>query len=849
MGTVQNAARANRSETAHRVEMETVQTAARAKISEIAHHAVMATVQTAAHAKISEIAHHAVMATVQTAAHAKILEIGHRVVMAIVQTAAHAEISEIAHRVEMAIVQTAVHAKISEIAHHVEMATVQIADRAKISEIAHHVEMATVQTAARANRSEIAHHAVMATVQTAAHAKILEIGHRVVMAIVQTVAHAKISETAHHAEMATAQTAARANRSEIAHHAVMATVQTAAHAKILEIGHPVVMAIVQTAAHAEISEIGHHAEMATAQIGVRAKISEIGHRVGMAIVQIGVRAKILEIGHRVVMAIVQTAAHAKISEIAHRVEMETVQTAVRAKISRSPTASRWRPSRPRPAQRFRDRPPRRDGDRPDRGPRRDHDRGRPFSAPKGEGMDPARRYAIGQILRVIHDNKPLKDQSGAFWDGLEPRDQAFAERLIKSTLRQYGQMAKLVRRCLTAPKLDDERLEPVLATAACELVLLDTPPYAVGSRYVDLVRDWNEGRYKGLVNAVIRRLAEQGKTWFEALGPEAALPRWLVKRWQKNWGVEETSQWWSMFQEQSAVDLVVSPQASVDDTYALGLTAEPLATGQLRLAKDAGRVRDLPGFEAGAFWVQDVAAYMPATLFGDVEGQQIWDMCAAPGGKTMQLAAKGAKVTAIDVDGSRLKRLRENLARVGLTANVVEADILRWKPVSKPDAILLDAPCSATGTLRHHPDAPWLRDADWVVSNVQLQADMIDKALDLLPVGGTLVYAVCSLEPEEGEQQVEGVMQRRDDVRFDPIDADSFAYAQCVRGPGWMRVFPSDVMPRGADGFFAARLVKTAPGEGGGLEQWQAERADQTLAEDGAEGAQQPERARLSLKS
>ena len=363
------------------------------------------------------------------------------------------------------------------------------------------------------------------------------------------------------------------------------------------------------------------------------------------------------------------------------------------------------------------------------------------------------------------------------------------------------------------------------------------------------MRDWNEGRYKGLVNAVIRRLAEQGKTWFEALGPEAALPRWLVKRWQKNWGVEETSQWWPMFQEQSAVDLVVSPQASVDDTYALGLTAEPLATGQLRLAKDAGRVRDVPGFEAGAFWVQDVAAYMPATLFGDVEGQQIWDMCAAPGGKTMQLAAKGAKVTAIDVDGSRLKRLRENLARVGLTANVVEADILRWKPVSKPDAILLDAPCSATGTLRHHPDAPWLRDADWVVSNVQLQADMIDKALDLLPVGGTLVYAVCSLEPEEGEQQVEGVMQRRDDVRFDPIDADSFAYAQCVRGPGWMRVFPSDVMPRGADGFFAARLVKTAPGEGGGLEQWQAERADQTLAEDGAEEAQQPERARLSLKS
>ena len=249
-----------------------------------------------------------------------------------------------------------------------------------------------------------------------------------------------------------------------------------------------------------------------------------------------------------------------------------------------------------------DRPPRRDGDRPDRGPRRDHDRGRPFSAPKGEGMDPARRYAIGQILRVIHDNKPLKDQSGAFWDGLEPRDQAFAERLIKSTLRQYGQMAKLVRRCLTSPKLDDERLEPVLATAACELVLLDTPPYAVGSRYVDLVRDWNEGRYKGLVNAVIRRLAEHGKTWFEALGPEAALPRWLVKRWQKNWVSRRPANGGRC--SRSSLQLIwLCHHRRVSTILMLWFNRGATGHRSACLAKDAGRVRDLPGFEAGAFWV------------------------------------------------------------------------------------------------------------------------------------------------------------------------------------------------------------------------------------------------------
>ena len=505
---------------------------------------------------------------------------------------------------------------------------------------------------------------------------------------------------------------------------------------------------------------------------------------------------------------------------------------------------------------FGDRPPRRDGERPDRGPRkdfgerpprRDHDRGRPFSAAKGEAMDPARRYAIGQILRVMHDNKPLKEQAGAFWDGLEARDQAFAERLIKSTLRQYGQMAKLVRRCLTSSKLDDERLEPVLATAACELVLLETPPYAVGSRYVDLVRDWNDGRYKGLVNAVIRRLAENGKTWFETLGPEAALPRWLVKRWQANWGVQETQSWWPLFQEQAAIDLVVSPKAGVDDTYALGLVAEPLETGQLRLRKDAGRIRDLPGFAVGAFWVQDVAAFLPATLLGEVAGKQVWDMCAAPGGKTMQLVAQGAKVTAIDVDGSRLKRLRENLARVGFSVNIVEADILHWQPASRPEAILLDAPCSATGTLRHHPDAPWLRDVAWVQANIELQAQMIDKALDFLPVGGVLVYAVCSLEPEEGEQQIQAVLRRRDDVRLDPIESSTFPYPHCAREQGWLRVFPSDVMPRGADGFFAARLLKVEAGTGGSAINWQPRAQHET--KEGPDENHRSMRARLSLSS
>ena len=429
-----------------------------------------------------------------------------------------------------------------------------------------------------------------------------------------------------------------------------------------------------------------------------------------------------------------------------------------------------RPDRPSGDRKF-DKPR---GDRPDRpGGDRKFDKPRGDRPPRGRGfessgdrrnsrhgdskpqeaIDPSRRYAVGQILRVIHDKKPLRDQGGPAWLALEPRDQAFAERLLKATLRNYGRLSRTVRRALTSAKLDDARLEPVMVTAACELIELDTPPYAVGSRYVDLVRDWGDGRYKGLVNAVIRRLADQGKQWYGQLGAEAALPRWLVSRWRRNWGEQVTDSWWPQFAAQSAVDLSLVHDVDEATINALTELGEFLPTGQIRLRADAGRVTALPGFEDGKFWVQDAAASLPVAMLGDVSGQSVFDLCAAPGGKTLQLANRGAAVTAVDADGQRLRRLHENLQRVPMSGvEVVEADVLRWQPKQRPDAILLDAPCSATGTLRHHPDAAWLRAEGDLGDNVELQAQMLERALDMLPIGGRLVYAVCSLECEEGEE-------------------------------------------------------------------------------------------------
>jgi 16S rRNA (cytosine967-C5)-methyltransferase len=287
-------------------------------------------------------------------------------------------------------------------------------------------------------------------------------------------------------------------------------------------------------------------------------------------------------------------------------------------------------------------------------------------------------------------------------------------------------------------------------------------------------------------------------------------PKWLLARWSKHYGADTARAIAQADGHEPALDLTVKSGA---ETWAERLRGRVLPTGTVRTLAQ-GAISLLPGFREGAWWVQDAAASLPARLFGDVRGKAVADLCAAPGGKTAQLAFAGARVTAIDRSPARLGRLRENLTRLELHADIVAADALEWQ--SGPfDAVLLDAPCSATGTIRRHPDIPWLKSEADIAALTSLQQRLLDRAVDLLKPGGTLVYCVCSLEPEESEAQIAALLARDPRVARAPDAAQEVAgHAEFLNPDGDLRTLPPqlpDPDPRwgGLDGFYAARLTRT----------------------------------------
>jgi 16S rRNA (cytosine967-C5)-methyltransferase len=339
----------------------------------------------------------------------------------------------------------------------------------------------------------------------------------------------------------------------------------------------------------------------------------------------------------------------------------------------------------------------------------------------------------------------------------------------------------------------------VLRLGAAGLLLLDTPPHAAVATAVALARSRGLAPFAGLVNAVLRRVAAGGAASLEDFdGPRLDTPAWL---WS-SWGplarpIAEAHQ------REAPLDLTPKPGAG------LPLDAEALPTGSLRLPPGT-RVTDLPGYGEGSFWVQDAAAALPARLLGARPGEQVADLCAAPGGKTAQLALSGAEVTAVERDAGRLARLRGNLARLRLEAALVEADALAWSELGGVpgsfDAVLLDAPCTATGTIRRHPDVPRLRRPKDVETLAGTQRRLLAAAARLLRPGGRLVYAVCSLQPEEGPAQV----GRLDAAALvpDPIRPGEIpGLPEAVTPEGWLRTHPGLWPERGGmDGFFAARF-------------------------------------------
>ncbi len=423
----------------------------------------------------------------------------------------------------------------------------------------------------------------------------------------------------------------------------------------------------------------------------------------------------------------------------------------------------------------------------------------------------ARATALALLAAVLGQRRLLDEAFDAepAVAGLAERDRAFARLLAAATLRRLGEIDALLARCLESPLLAKAaRVQDVLRLGACQLLFLATPPHAAISTSVDLLKHGPLAGYGGLVNAVLRRLDRDGRAW--AAGQDAArldTPDWLWQSWHAAYGEATARAIAEANLHEAPTDFTVAGDAAA---WAERLDAELLPTGSLR-RRGHGDLTQLPGFAEGHWWVQDAAAALPARLLGAVQGKRVADLCAAPGGKTLQLAAAGARVTALDRSDKRLVRVAENLARLHLEAEIVTADATTWRPPAPFDAVLLDAPCSATGTLRRHPDGLWLKRPADVAKLALLQARLLEAACAMVTGGGTLVYCVCSLEPEEGIAQVGRLLASGAPFRRDPIRAGEVGgLAELLTPDGDLRTLPCHLAERGGmDAFYAARLVHT----------------------------------------
>ncbi|MGP1395249.1 MAG: RsmB/NOP family class I SAM-dependent RNA methyltransferase [Inquilinaceae bacterium] len=424
----------------------------------------------------------------------------------------------------------------------------------------------------------------------------------------------------------------------------------------------------------------------------------------------------------------------------------------------------------------------------------------------------ARRAALGLLHAVLASRQPLDDALDASSDlaAMPARDRAFARLLAATVLRRMGQLDDVVGRTLDRPlKRHAMAVRDVLRLGAAQLLFLATPPHAAVSTAVDLVASVGQDRYGSLVNAVLRRVGREGPAMIAA--QDAArlnTPDWLWQSWVGAYGAETAAAIALAHLAEPPLDLTVRGDAA---GWAGRLSARLLPTGTLRL--DAhGPVTDLPGFAEGAWWVQDAAAALPARLLGPVDRRRVADLCAAPGGKTAQLAAAGARVVAVDRSARRLDRLRRNLDRLGLAAETVVADATRWRPDEPFDAVLVDAPCSATGTMRRHPDVGRLKDPAGLEKLTALQARLLSHAADLVKPGGRLVFCTCSLQPEEGAAQIERLLANRPDFGRDPVAVSEVGgLAEIVTDAGDVRSLPCHAADWGGmDGFAISRLRRAS---------------------------------------
>jgi 16S rRNA (cytosine967-C5)-methyltransferase len=385
---------------------------------------------------------------------------------------------------------------------------------------------------------------------------------------------------------------------------------------------------------------------------------------------------------------------------------------------------------------------------------------------------------------------------------LDARDRALARMLAMTLLRRRGVIDRRLNSRLRKPP--PEPVSMLLRLGAVQALYLDIPAFAAVDTTLRLADRSKAARpFKGLINAVLRGMLREPVSD----DPEYAAPAWLYARWRAAFGEATAQAVAAMIANEPPTDL--TPRSATDAAALAGeLDAEILAGGSLRVRR-RGDVAAWPGYADGRWWVQDAAASVAARLLNARTGETVLDLCAAPGGKTLQLSATGATVTALDRSGARLRRLEQTLARTGLAAEVIVADAAAWADPRRFHAVLLDAPCSATGVFRRHPEVLWRVRAGDIAQMAAIQSRLLDVAADRVEPGGRLVYSVCSLEPEEGERQIEAFLDRRRDFRLSPIGAGEGGAPEAAAAGGVLRILPHH-LPDGLDGFFVARMTRVA---------------------------------------
>lgn len=411
---------------------------------------------------------------------------------------------------------------------------------------------------------------------------------------------------------------------------------------------------------------------------------------------------------------------------------------------------------------------------------------------------PARTAALRMIDAVLRRGEPLDQAASGAAKGLQPSDRALAIAIAQESFRWMRDIDLLIDAQTRNRLADDAKARNVIRMALAQMLRLETPPHAAIATALPLVSGGPKRLVHGILGAVFRAAAKL---------PEIPTLPWEAEaRWKAHWGAEMVAAASQQLASPPMLDIALKDH-SATDTWTATLGGQSLAPGHVRLTRGTA-IEELPGFEEGAWWVQDLAATLPARLLGEGGGKRVLDVCSAPGGKTMQLAAAGWNVTALDKSSKRLERLRANLDRTGLSAEIVQADALDWTCDTPFDAVLLDAPCSATGTLRRHPDVLHRIGERQIGELADLQGRMLDAAAGWLKPSGSLIFATCSLEPEEGEHQVAQFLSRNPGFARDSAMPDILPGTRLANSDGDLRTLPHMLAGDGGlDGFFASHLI------------------------------------------